>query len=310
MKKLLAIALGVALAGLGTVALASRNPAGTMSVPALNPVTSGSTITIAWANGTISDISAELTDSLSRSGKGGMLAPIRTTDGTIAAPAHAFTSEPGLGFYRSAAGVGNFVSGGSNALIWSSTSVNTPLDMSFSKGSTQALTKSNAGNFQITNSVAGGNVVITAGSGGYIVAGSNVAMGNLLITNLRDPVSAQDATTVAYTNSLITTRIEPTAAALSWTALTVGGANCGSGANSPGFTKFQGVVYLRGAVTGTGGTCSAPTVTGLTSGNFPGTTRVFAACSITNAGVFACVTNATTGITVPLLDGISFPAEG
>jgi hypothetical protein len=275
MKKLLAIALGVALAGLGTVALASRNPAGTMSVPALNPVTSGSTITIAWANGTIADISAELTDSLSRNGKGGMLFPIRTMDGTIAAPAHAFTSEPGLGFYRSAAGVGNFVSGGSNALIWSSTSVNTPLDMSFSKGSTQALTKSNVGNFQITNSVAGGNVVITAGSGGYIVAGSNVAMGNLLITNLRDPVSAQDAATMAYTNTLVATATDPAAGAKSWTT---------SGATL--YTKFQGVVFVRGSVTFTGGNCTnCPT---LGAGSRPGAATLLA---LDNGGYLSMATN-------------------
>jgi hypothetical protein len=233
MKKLLAIALGVALAGLGTVALASRNPAGTMSVPALNPVTSGSTITIAWANGTISDISAELTDSLSRSGKGGMLAPIRTTDGTIAAPAHAFTSEPGLGFYRSAAGVGNFVSGGSNALIWSSTSVNTPLDMSFSKGSTQALTKSNVGNFQITNSVAGGNVVITAGTNAFI----NLA-------------------------SLVT----PT---ITWVPITVGGASCSAGAVVPAYAKHMGAIYIRGLVVAATGGVRSCTLTALPAGARP-----------------------------------------
>lgn len=87
----------------------ARNSSGTHSLPAgTNPVVSGTTITPTWANGTLADVSAEITDSLSRSGKGGMTAPLRTTDGTVAAPAHAFTSETGTGFFRESAGVVKF----------------------------------------------------------------------------------------------------------------------------------------------------------------------------------------------------------
>lgn len=83
----------------------ARNSAGTHSLPATtNPVVTDTPITPTWANGTLSDVSAEITDSLSRSGKGGMLAPMRTVDGSVAAPAQAFTSEPGSGWFRHAAG--------------------------------------------------------------------------------------------------------------------------------------------------------------------------------------------------------------
>jgi hypothetical protein len=50
------------------------------------------------------DIAQALTDSLDRNGKGGMLAPMRTTDGTVAAPSHSFTNETGSGWFRHAAG--------------------------------------------------------------------------------------------------------------------------------------------------------------------------------------------------------------
>jgi hypothetical protein len=81
-------------------AQASRNGSGTYSLPAGNPVVTGTTISSTWANGTLSDLSTEMTDSLSRSGKGGMLAALRGIDGTVASPALSFTNETGSGLYR------------------------------------------------------------------------------------------------------------------------------------------------------------------------------------------------------------------
>lgn len=81
----------------------SRNSSGTYSTPAGQPVVSGTVISSATFNTLVSDLAAEVTDSLSRSGKGGMTAPLRTADGTVAAPAHSFTSETGTGWYRAGA---------------------------------------------------------------------------------------------------------------------------------------------------------------------------------------------------------------
>jgi hypothetical protein len=78
---------------------ASRNSAGTYSLPAGNPITGG-TISKTWANNTLADIGVELTGSLSRNGMGGMLAPLQLASGTVTAPALSFTSETGTGFYR------------------------------------------------------------------------------------------------------------------------------------------------------------------------------------------------------------------
>lgn len=50
----------------------SRDASGNYNLPAGNPVVSGTVITTAWANPTMADLGSALTDSLSRTGKGGM----------------------------------------------------------------------------------------------------------------------------------------------------------------------------------------------------------------------------------------------
>jgi hypothetical protein len=77
-----------------------RNASGTFSLVSGNPVVSGTLIDATWANNTLNDIANEMTDSLSRSGEGGMLAPLRLTDGVQATPGLGFTNEPGSGLYR------------------------------------------------------------------------------------------------------------------------------------------------------------------------------------------------------------------
>ena len=83
----------------------SRSNAGTYSTPAGQPVVSGTTINSATFNTLVSDLAAEITDSASRSGKGGFTAPVRAADGTLAAPSFSFTSETGSGLYRISAGL-------------------------------------------------------------------------------------------------------------------------------------------------------------------------------------------------------------
>jgi hypothetical protein len=78
----------------------SRNASGTYTLPTGNPVSSGTDITVTWGNTTMDDIATELTDSLSRSGKGGMLAPMLFNDGTESVPGIAWVSDANSGFYR------------------------------------------------------------------------------------------------------------------------------------------------------------------------------------------------------------------
>ena len=74
--------------------------------PPLNDVVAGDPIEASWANTTIDDISVALTDSLSRSGNGGMLASFKATDGLVNVPSITFNNETNSGIYR--AGTGDY----------------------------------------------------------------------------------------------------------------------------------------------------------------------------------------------------------
>lgn len=89
-----------------------RNSAGTYTLPAGNPVVAGTTIDASWANDTMSDMANEITNSLSRTGAGGMLAPFRVADGTVSAPGLGFTNETNSGLYRAGTGELWFTIGG------------------------------------------------------------------------------------------------------------------------------------------------------------------------------------------------------
>ena len=80
----------------------ARDGSGNYTLPAGNPVVTGTTIDVSWANPTMADIATELTDSLSRSGKGGMLVGFPFADGTVSLPGLSFSSEVNSGFYRAA----------------------------------------------------------------------------------------------------------------------------------------------------------------------------------------------------------------
>ena len=93
-----------------------RNGSGTYTPTAGNPVVTDTTITTAWANALVNDVGNEITASLDRSGRGGMLAPLRLTNGDAAAPSLAFTAEPTTGLFRKSAEVVGLSIGGAEVL--------------------------------------------------------------------------------------------------------------------------------------------------------------------------------------------------
>ena len=103
-----------------------RNGSGTYTLPAGNPVVAGTTIDASWANTTLNDVATELTNSLSRTGAGGMLAPFRIADGSITAPGLAFLNETNSGLYRSGAGNVRMAVLGVYVMQWSSTGILIP----------------------------------------------------------------------------------------------------------------------------------------------------------------------------------------
>lgn len=103
-----------------------RNGSGTYTLPAGNPVSSGTLIEATWANSTLTDLASAMTDSLSRNGEGGMLAPLRFADGTVSAPGVAWTNETSTGFYRSGTGDMRVSLQGVDVSIWNSTGLTIP----------------------------------------------------------------------------------------------------------------------------------------------------------------------------------------
>ena len=95
-----------------------RDGAGNYTLAAGNPVVSGEVITPTWANPTMDDIAVEMTDSLSRSGKGGMLVAFENLDGTIGDPGITWALEPTTGFSRTAVNVMNASVGGIQSTRW------------------------------------------------------------------------------------------------------------------------------------------------------------------------------------------------
>ncbi len=86
-----------------------RNSSGTYSLytPG-NPVVTNTVISSTWANNTLADLASALTDSLSRTGDGGMQAPLELTNGAVGAPALTWGAETVSGLYRVSAGVFNY----------------------------------------------------------------------------------------------------------------------------------------------------------------------------------------------------------
>ena len=101
----------------------SRDANGNYTLPSGNPVISGTTIDTQWANPTMSDLGSELTDSLSRTGKGGMLSPFRVPDGGVSDPALSFTQEPTSGMYRATGNDVRMSIGGADRMRWTAAGV-------------------------------------------------------------------------------------------------------------------------------------------------------------------------------------------
>jgi hypothetical protein len=82
----------------------ARDSSGNYTLPG-TPFVTGQTADAPAMNAKLADLATEMSDSVSRSAKGGFTAPIRSVDGTVAAPGFAFTQETGSGWYRVSAGV-------------------------------------------------------------------------------------------------------------------------------------------------------------------------------------------------------------
>lgn len=196
-------------------AIASRSSGGTYSLPAGNPVVTGTTITSTWANNTLSDLSTELTDSLSRSGKGAMLAPLELANGTVALPALSFDSDPDTGLYRIGANNPAMSVSGVLTQSWSTTTSTFPLGVTVtqSQANTDALTATGNGSGVgvkgvggATNGIGVNGVGGTDGAGGYF-SGTGTGVG--LIAEPGTAYTAAAPTNAVVLNGSLSFNVAP-----------------------------------------------------------------------------------------------------
>jgi len=105
-----------------------RDGGGTYTLPAGNPVIPGTIIESTWANPTMNDIAAALTDSLSRTGSGGMIVPFLNADGSVALPGISWANQQNMGFWRPGLDEMRVSVAGNDKARWTSDALN-PMDI-------------------------------------------------------------------------------------------------------------------------------------------------------------------------------------
>jgi hypothetical protein len=282
-----------------------RNSSGTYTPTAGVPVTPSTTISTTMFNGLVDDLSATLTDSASRSGKGGFSAPVRTADGTVAAPAHAFTSETGSGLYKAAAGDVRLAVGGVDALKLIPGGINGPLV--FPSGTTAIQVTLANGYLQLQGNLSAANATFAE-----VVVNSTVARtaGNLLDVQNKDV----DKLFVDYQGLL---RLASQAAAIQpssiWTAITPN-ANWAAIGGLAYAKDAVGFVHLKGSATFNTGAGSA--LTTMPAGFRPAAGRTFLGQDTTpvTATPVTVSVDPTTGVLsiggVTLTNGHTYSLDG
>lgn len=239
---------------LGTVfsprsAEASRNAGGTYSLPSGNPVVAGTAITATWANTTLSDLGTEMTDSLNRSGKGAMLAPLQLSNGTASLPSLTFGSETASGIYRAGSQDVRMQINTNQIQKWTATGVTLPV------GLTAAQTQTNTPAVTAT-----GN---GTGPGINGIGGSSSGTGVLGTGGSSDGVGVSGVGTglgvgVLGTGGAAAAGVSGTGGAGGPGMLATGGASTGPGLTANGTGSGSGVVGT-GGTTGKGGVFAAGT---------------------------------------------------
>lgn len=187
MRKVISIIGGLlvgATMSLALFSLAARNSSGTYSLPAsVNPVTSGTSITTTWANTTLNDLAAEMTNSLDRGGRGSMSAQLKLFDGASNLPGLGFSAEPGSGLYRAGATDLGLVVNQVRKQQWTPTLTTITTDLTSSGNLTvNGIGLSNfAGNLSVTGTL-GVTGITTHTDLVTFNNGATVASGNLLLS--------------------------------------------------------------------------------------------------------------------------------
>jgi hypothetical protein len=185
----------------------SRNSAGTYSPP-FPDVQTNTPISSTWANGTIDDLGNEITNSLSRTGFGGMLAPLRGIQGSAPLPAYAFTADNSSGMYLAAASDLRFVTNSTDRLRLTNTGVYilatvvSPLTVSTATTNTAGVTSTGngtgAGVVATAGTASGAGGVIGLAKGAASTGGTALGLGGLFVGEGQTSVPSISTAAGAY----------------------------------------------------------------------------------------------------------------
>lgn len=303
----------------------ARNSSGTYSLPAGQPVVTGTTISSSTFNTLTSDIATELTDSLSRSAKGAMLGILQLHDGTSATvPDLTWSGDTDTGLGHSGANIIDIIAGGTTVCA-----INASGFGAFT--ATAAISTTVAGS-SLTQTSADTALIVTGNRSASSTGNADVQLcstatrtaGNLLdvVNNATTKLSVDFAGQIKWPSGPSSTSSTPAPSAV--TALTPNTSWTSTG--TPAYWKDPcNIVRLKGALTnGTGGaTGNILTTNPLPAGFRPAATRVFTAnngatggsaltysITVTTTGTIVC--NGSQAIAVGdavYLDCISFLAE-
>lgn len=140
-----------------------RNTGGIYSLPGSDFV-SGTVISSTAVNQKFNDVATALTESLSRTGNGDMLAPLRVPDGSAAIPSMSWSSDIGTGFYLAATSSFRAVILASTVQEWTNLGVSINKPLTVSQAATFSTTLGVTGTTTLTGALVANNTATFNGT--------------------------------------------------------------------------------------------------------------------------------------------------